>query len=140
MADVETALRARLLADPTISAITTRIHWGDVPQGTALPYIRLNTISDPLDEHLKGYTARQRPRVQADCFDKKADSVANSGYPRARDLAKKVIASVALPATVSGVAFNRIKAEGPVPGSEDVPGIGLVSRARVDLLVEHKLV
>jgi hypothetical protein len=132
MADFATALRTRLLAAPPVAAITTKIHWGQVPQGTALPYIRLQTISDPLDEHLKGYTDTQRPRVQADCFA--------STYAVARDLAAKLIASLALPATTGGVAFNRIKAEGPRDLGEDVAGVGFVHRASVDLLVEHKLV
>jgi hypothetical protein len=132
MASFDTALRTRLLAAAPVSAITTSIHWGIVPQNKPVPYIRLNTISDPLDEHLKGYTDRQRPRVQADCFA--------STYLVARDLARKVIAAVESPATVSGVAFNRIKAEGPRDGGENVEGIGFVFMASVDLLVEHKLV
>src|SRR6478609_8114983 len=132
MADFATALRARLLADAPVAAITTRIYWGQVPQGTVLPYIRLNTISDPLDDHLKGYTDRQRPRVQADCFA--------STYAVARDLARKVIVALDQPATAGGVAFNRIKAEGPRDLGEDVGGVGFVHRASVDLLVEHKLV
>lgn len=132
MADFASALRTRLLAASPVSAITTRIYWGEVPQGAALPYVRLNTISDPLDEHLKGYTDTQRPRVQADCFA--------STYATARDLAAKIIAALALPATAGGVAFNRIKAEGPRDLGEDVDGIGFVHRASVDLLVEHKLV
>jgi hypothetical protein len=132
MADFATALRTRLLAATPVSAITTKIFWGQVPQGTALPYIRLSTISDPLDEHLKGYTDRQRPRVQADCFA--------PTYAVARDLANKIIAALALPATAGGVAFNRIKAEGPRDLGEDVAGVGYIHRASVDLLVEHKLV
>jgi hypothetical protein len=132
MADFATALRARLVANAQVSAaVGTKIHWGQVPQGTALPYIRLQTISDPLDEHLKGYTATQRPRVQADCFA--------STYGAARGLAAKVIAALELPATVGGVAFNRIKAEGPRDLGEDTTN-GYVHRASLDLLVEHKLV
>lgn len=132
MADFATALRTRLLAAAPVSAITTRIYWGIAPQGATLPYIRLQTISDPKDEHLKGYTDSQRPRVQADCFA--------STYAVARDLANKVVTALALPATAGGVAFNRIKAEGPRDLGEDVDGIGYVHRASVDLLVEHKLV
>lgn len=132
MADFATALRTRLLAATPVSAITNRIYWGVVPQGKELPYIRLTTISDPLDEHLKGYTDTQRPRVQADCFA--------SSYGTARDLAQKVIAALASPATVGGVAFNRIKAEGPRDLGEDVEGVGYIHRLSVDLLVEHKLV
>lgn len=135
MADFTTALTTRLSTDAAIAALVVaagkkRIYWTKVPEGTALPYMRLQTISDPLDEHLKGYTGTQRPRVQVDCFA--------STYTVARDLAAKVIAAVAAPATVGGVIFNRIKAEGPTDLGEDTSN-GFVHRLSVDLLVEHKL-
>jgi hypothetical protein len=129
MADFATALRARLVADAPVAAVTTKIHWGIVPQGTTLPYIRLNTISDPRPEHLGGYDGARVTRVQADCFA--------TTYGAARGLAEKVIAAVATPATSGGVQFGRIKAEGPRDLGEDVPGLGYINRASVDLLVEH---
>lgn len=132
MADLESALVARLLADAPLAALVgTRIHWNFVPQGKALPYIRLQVISDPRPQTLKDYDAARLTRVQVDCMaDKSATATA---------MGMAVIAAVAGPDTVSGVIFGRAKAEGPRGGGEDVPGTGFVHRASLDLLVEHRL-
>jgi hypothetical protein len=132
MADFATALRTRLLADSDVSGVTTRIHWNLVPQGVALPYIRLQTISDDRSQHLKGYDTARVTRIQCDCFA--------SSYGTARALAEHVIDAVASPTTVGGVQFGRTKAEGPRDLGEDVDGIGFIHRASVDLLAEHKMV
>lgn len=131
MADFATALRARLIANGAVAAVTTRVHWGLVPQGAALPYIRLTVASDPRPEHLGGYQGARVTRVQCDCFA--------ATYAVARDLAEKVIAALAAPATQGSIAFGRIKAEGPLDLGEDVEGVGYVHRASIDLLVEHKI-
>lgn len=130
MADFATALRARLIADADVAAITTRIYWGIIPQNAALPYVRLNTISDPRPEHLQGYQSSRQTRVQADCFA--------TSYGTARALAEEIIAAVAQPATAGGVQFGRVKAEGPRDLGEDTAA-GYVFRASLDLLVEHSL-
>ena len=131
MADFATALRARLIADADVTAVVgTKVYWGVVPQATALPYIRLQTISDPRDEHLKGYDGARVTRVQADCFA--------ASYGTARGLAEDVIIAVALPETSGGVQFGRVKAEGPRDLGEDTAN-GYVHRASLDLLVEHRL-
>lgn len=131
MADFQISLRARLLDDGSVSAATTKISWGIVPQATPLPYIRLNTISDPRPEHLKGYDDARVTRVQCDCFA--------SSYLSARALAEAVVNALAVPGETSGVHFGRIKAEGPQDLGEDTAR-GYVHRASLDLLVEHKLV
>lgn len=131
MADFATALRARLLADTDVAAsVGTKIHWGIVPQSTPLPYVRLNTISDPRPDDLDGYDVARETRVQADCFA--------STYSAARSLSERVIAAVAAPFTTGGVQFGRVKAEGPRDLGEDT-ATGFVHRASVDLLVEHRM-
>src|SRR3546814_456527 len=61
MADLATAFRDRLVANGAVNAVvSTRIYWGVVPQGAALPYVRLHIISDPRPEHLKGYQGSRR--------------------------------------------------------------------------------
>lgn len=130
MADLQTALRARLIAAAGVAAITSKIAWGSLPQGTALPYVRLNTVSDLRPEHLRGYDAARQVRVQADCY--------GATPAVARALAEAIVAAVALPATVNGVRFGRIKAEGPQDRGEDVPGIGRVENAHLDLIIEHR--
>lgn len=131
MADFATALRARLVADSAVAAIVgTKVYWTLVPQGTALPYIRMQTVSDPRPEHLRGYQSARQTRVQVDCFA--------GSYATARALAEAVIATAAFPSTVGGVAFGRTKAEGPRDLGEDT-GNGFVHRLSLDLLTEHSL-
>lgn len=136
MADFASALFTRLSTDSAIAAVVvaggkTRIYWTFVPQNTALPYIRMQTISDPRPEHLQGYDTARVTRVQVDCFGDK--------YSDARGLAEKVITAVADPGVTGGVHFGRVKAEGPRDLGEDVPGGKFIHRASLDLLVEHKL-
>lgn len=131
MPDFATALHGRLTAAPAVAAVVgTRVYWVNRPQNSPLPAIRLQTISDPRPEHLGGYDAARVTRVQADCFA--------SSYGAARQLAEKVIAALAEPATFGGVKFGRIKAEGPRDLGEDV-ATAYVHRASMDLLVEHRL-
>lgn len=126
MADFATALRSRL----TSLAAGTNVHWGIVPQGTALPYIRLSVASDPRPEDLEGYEGSRVTRIQADCFA--------ATYGAARSLAEQVISAVAEPATVGTIKFGRTKAEGPIDLGEET-STGYVHRMSVDLLAEHML-
>lgn len=128
MADFATALRTRLV-DASTSA-DTRIYPVIVPQNAVKPYIRYQTISDPRPEHLGGYDGARQVRVQVDCFA--------ATYAAGRALAEAVIAALAAPATVGGVQFGRIKAEGPRDLGEDT-ATGFTHRASLDLLVEHRL-
>ena len=131
MADFASALRTRMTSDGPVSGVVgTKVYWSFVPQGTALPYIRLQTISDPRPEHLKGYETARVSRVQVDCFAAK--------YGDARGLAEKVITAVEDPGVTGGVHFGRVKAEGPRDLGEDT-ATGFVHRASLDLLAEHKL-
>lgn len=130
MANLQTALLARLKAATGVSAITNRIAWGSLPQGAALPYVRLNTISDPRPEHLRGYHGARQVRVQADCYA--------STPAAARALAEAIVAATAAPATVTGIKFGRTKAEGPQDLGEDVPGVGRIENAQIDLIIEHR--
>lgn len=133
MADFAEALKVRLAAVAPLTTLTGvgKIHWGKVPQGTVLPYIRLSVASDPRPENLEGYDDARVSRVQADCFADK--------WGTARAMAKAIVAATDAPATVSGVSFGRIKAEGPVDRGEDISGGGYVHNASLDLLVEHSL-
>jgi len=127
MADLQTAMRGRI-----VSAVGhTRVYWTLVPQGAARPYVRMQTVSDERPEHLEGYDAARRTRVQVDVFADK--------YSEARTASETIIAAVADPATVSGVKFGRTKAEGPRDLGEDVDGVGYVHRLSMDLLAEHSL-
>lgn len=131
MADFAEALKARALADPDVSSlIGAEIHWVNVPQGRSTPYVRFQIISDPRPEHLGGYNGARVTRVQADCFA--------AQWGLARKIAGALITAFAVPDTVNGVQFGRIKAEGPRDFGEDTPD-GFIHRSSIDLLVEHKL-
>lgn len=127
MPDLQSALRSRIVT----AAGHSRIYWTLAPQGASMPYVRMQTISDPRPQHLEGYDSARTTRVQVDVFA--------STYGGARSLAETIIAAVANPATVSGVKFGRTKAEGPRDLGEDVEGVGYVHRASLDLLAEHSL-
>lgn len=128
MANFAEALKAWIIAD---AGIGSEVHWGKIPQGKALPYTRLQVISDPRPEHLQGYQSARVTRIQVDCFA--------ASWGKARENAEKVIAAVATPKVVNGIQFGRVKAEGPRDLGEDVEGVGYVHRASLDLLAEHKL-
>lgn len=131
MADFASALYARLTDDAPVAAVVgTRVYWVNRPQASALPAIRLQTISDVRSENLSGYDRARVTRVQADCFA--------MTYGAARQLAEKVIAAVAEPETAGGVQFGRGRAEGPRDLGEDTSS-GFIHRASVDLLLEHRL-
>lgn len=132
MPDFATALKARLAAYAPLTDLigSGKLHWGKVPQKTALPYVRLTVISDPRPEHLQGYTAARVTRVQCDCF--------SSQWGEARAAAELIIAAVATPGVHGGVHFGRVKAQGPRDLGEDTAS-GFIHRASVDLLAEHKL-
>ncbi|WP_052761963.1 tail completion protein gp17 [Aurantiacibacter luteus] len=132
MADLQTALRTRLLADPAIAAaIGDRAWWMKVKQGAVLPYMRLQTISDPRPRHLRGYEGARSPRVRVEVF---ADS-----YEQARALSERVVAVMAQPATHAGVRFGAAAAQGPVDLGEDTPN-GFIHRLSTDLLAEHSII
>lgn len=127
--DFRGALRARLIAAGVTGG---KVFWNIVPQGTTLPYTRLQVVSDPRPEHLKGYDAMRQSRVQADHFA--------ATYAAALAGAEATIAALAEPESGNGIRFGRTKAEGPRDLGEDIEGIGFVHRASVDLLVAHRAI
>lgn len=127
MAEYQDALRTRLVS-AVGDLIGQLVHWSVVPQDSPLPYVRLQTISDPRPSHLKGYDGARVTRVQCDCFA--------ASHLEATGLAEAIIAALAVPDDVDGVRFGFTKAEGPRDLGEDTPQ-GFIHRASVDLLVEH---
>lgn len=131
MSDFHAALRRRLLDDAAVAGIVgARIFWGIVPPDTPTPYLRLQVISDPRPQLLDDYEDGRTTRVQCDAFaDTHAEAVA---------AAQALIAAVATPATVAGVAFGNCRADGPRDLGEDTDR-GFKHRASTDLLAEHGL-
>jgi hypothetical protein len=94
---MQTALRDRLLADATITALVgTRVDWDVRPQGKALPAITISK-TELHDQHMGGPQVTRNPIVQIDCWaSKPAD---------AHTLSAAVISELQPAATVSGVRF-----------------------------------
>lgn len=129
MADFASALLDWLEGDSRVTDIAAQnLFWVKVPGTAPLPYVRLQTISDPRPLTLKGYRKLRSTRVQADCFAAK--------YGTARKLAEAIIAVTSQPALVGEVQFGRAEAEGPRDLGEDTDR-GFIHRASVDLLVWH---
>lgn len=127
--DMQSGLRARLLADTTVAAATAgRVFWVQRPQATALPAITLQTISDPRPDHLQGFDAARATRVQLDCWA--------SSFDAALTLARAAIATLAAPENISGKQFGPARVDGQRDLGEDVNGT-FVHRQSVDLLVWH---
>ncbi len=127
--DMQAALHARLAADAAVAAVLGgKLFWNVVPQGTALPYARMQTVTDLRPQHLTGYDSGRETRVQIDVFA--------ATYAAARSIAEAIIAEMAAPATVLGIRFGRTRAEGPRDLGEDTTG-GFVHRLSLDLLIEH---
>lgn len=79
---MEEALRAYLLTQPALTdLIGERIFWGVRPQGTPLPALVLNRISQPGDHTYKARVRLCKARVQMDCLG--ASNASARGLERA---------------------------------------------------------
>lgn len=131
MADLGSAIIARLKADPDIAAaLDGRVHWAYVPQGAELPYVRMIVASDVRPENLKSYDSARQTRIRLEVFGRR--------YGQTRAIAETIISAFSAPATTAGIQFGHSKATGPRDLGEDTPD-GFIHRASFDLLVEHSL-
>lgn len=82
---MEEALLAYLLSQTSITdLVSTRLFWVQVPQGTALSYIRLQVISAAIERQYVDASNLGSKRIQIDCF---ADT-----YTKAKAIERAVIA------------------------------------------------
>jgi hypothetical protein len=127
--DWQAALRARLLAASPITALVAqRVYWMSRPQGSALPAITLQTISDEREQHMKGFHGVQSARVQVDVWGETYGSV--------RDIANKVIAALVPANTANGIRFDR----GFVDSIRDLgerTETAFLHRASIDFIIHH---
>jgi hypothetical protein len=65
---MEEAFRAIIKAAAGVTAITSQVDFGRIPQGVALPAIVLQTISDTNTHHMQGPSSLHPGRVQVDCY------------------------------------------------------------------------
>jgi len=73
MKDIRLAIRSLLTGDPAIAAIITvggisRVYPGTLPQGTTLPSVVQNLITESSDYHLIGPSYLGQSRMQIDCW------------------------------------------------------------------------
>lgn len=69
---MKTDLRARLKNDATVAGlVSTRIDWAKRPQGSALPAITLQRISEQRPQHMGGNDNLKSARVQIDIWAEK---------------------------------------------------------------------
>ncbi|MBA2627184.1 MAG: DUF3168 domain-containing protein [Gemmatimonadales bacterium] len=101
-------IRTLLLTDPTVGALLKGgVHPLILPQGTtAFPAITYQRIATVRVRSQEGPSGLARPRVQVDCWAKKFDQSAELG---------------------AAVRHRLDGYRGPVPGSEDVQSIELVT-------------
>ena len=80
---IEKAIRARLLADGTVSGLVkTRVYTGTMPQRPTFPLITLTKVDKVSALTLDRAVGPNQVRVQVDCWDDSVDGV--------RDLAEAV--------------------------------------------------
>lgn len=124
-----TGVRARLLADATVAAgVATRIFWGDRPQGTALPAIVLQTVSDPRTAHLKDYDETRVTLIQLDVYA--------TTYASALSIARSAIAVLKVPVTINEKVFGPAFVDGQRDTVEP-SGTTNIYRQSVDFSIWH---
>ena len=129
MADMHTALTARLLDDAAVAAIAGNdVHWVTRPQGSDLPAVTLSVVAGSRDVHLKGYSGLRSTDVQADCWA--------ASFAEAKALVEAVIAATAAPGVFGGIKFGRTVAGEPRDLGDDATG-AFIHRQSVDLTVSH---
>lgn len=127
---METAMRARLLADAAVSAVCgDRVAWTNRPQASAYPAVTMLVISDQYDQHMKGFQGLRGTRVQIDCMARSAaEKVA---------LRDAVIAAIAGPFVQGSTSFDRSQRITVRDLGADSTG-GFIHRDSIDLTIWHK--
>lgn len=111
-----------------VRGVMARAYHGQVPQGTGLPYARVQTISGSREQTLEGPISEAEARMQIDVFA--------ATHLEALTLANSIAQALTAPATESGIRFNGAEATEPVDGFETVNGT-TVARAMVEVFVHY---
>jgi hypothetical protein len=93
--DMQEGMRARLLNG---SGVSGNVSWGQRPQGSSLPAIVLQIVSDSRPSHLKDYQKLRSTIVQMDVYA--------ATYAAALNVARSAIAIMKVPTTISGKIFS----------------------------------
>lgn len=100
------------------------------PQGSPLPAVRLQQITNPVSAFMKGEDSLRETLVQADVF------ALSRG--EADDTAKAIEAARPTRTTIGDTDFRRVFIDGGDTDSETPASGGTIYRTRIDLLVWHR--
>jgi hypothetical protein len=105
--NVEHAVRELLATDAALGALVGgRVYQLKLPQNVTLPAVRVQLISEPRENHLRGPMALTVARVQADAYA--AESSGGDPYASASDVADAIDAALAgIKRTVSSTSGAR---------------------------------
>lgn len=130
--EMEKTLRKRLV-DAGVAG--GKVYWVQRPQGSALPALVLQIISEPRPQHLKGFEDMTESRVQF--------AALATDYEVAKGILEAAIEAAVEPATVTmgdiTVDYWRAGLDGMRNSSEEVSGIGLVHRPLADLFIRYRI-
>ncbi|QAY77922.1 DUF3168 domain-containing protein [Sphingosinicella sp. BN140058] len=140
MADMQSALRARLIAAAPVAAIvapfapagatpTKAVFWGLRPQGSGLPALVLTIVTGSRPQHLKGFQSLRATTVQIDAW---ADD-----FDTAKALIEVAIAAVLQPGTFAGIKFGRATDIGEPRALGEQTSTDYLHRQSVDLTIWH---
>lgn len=126
---MESALVARIIAAAALSALGTRVHWEEAPQGAVLPYCLLHLIDEQVGQSFDGFDGLTLAVVQAD--------VRAATQGEASALARALRDALAPPAIEGGVRFSR--AFFPrARGETERTGAGAVYRRSLDIEIRWR--
>ena len=126
---METAFRARLLDDSTISAIAGNfIDWVIRPQKSPFPSVVLQVRNDDHSQHMAGFDTFHQATIQASCF--------SLDYKQASELRQAIINVASQAAIKDGVEFLR-GFIGLVVDRGQNTDTGFVHQCLVDLIIWH---
>jgi hypothetical protein len=80
MNDIGNAISKKLLAEPSVTAITSTRVWPDtLPKNAVIPAVVYSVISNIPEHHLTGAAAIAQARVQLDCYASTRDAANELG-------------------------------------------------------------
>lgn len=126
---LEEGLRAHLLADAGVSALTTRVLPEFMRQGTGYPAITYALIGEQRQNTLGGPMGLITARIEIDCF-------AGQDYDQAKELAAAVLAALdGHTGSLGGFPVQYIYSEGGARDLAEVDGDREERRVSIDFAV-----
>lgn len=128
---MEEAITAQLLAAAGLTALVgTRIHWGQRPQGSGLPIVVLNLISERADYTTQGPSGLVGSLLQVDAYA--------ATYGAAKAVSNQVLAVLDGMRADSPAVIQGVFREGKRATTEDGATAGTtINRRSLDLRVWH---